>query len=100
MARHFQELNLKGTRSYIIHVTKGTQCPAKQALIMTEKEAAGIQIFKPMAFPSSNRFLVYWLLVSSKACQRNGKTSAMQRGIVTTGKQTEIKGFCWSDLHV
>lgn len=100
MARHLQELNLRGMRSDIIRVTEGTQCPAKQALIMTDKEAAGIQVFKPMVFPSSNRFLVYQLMVSSKACQGNGKTRAMQRGIVATGKQTEIKGFCWADLHV
>lgn len=90
MAVHFQELNLRGIRSNIIHVTEGTQCPAKQALIMTEEAVGGIQVFKLLAFSSSNRFLVYWLLVSSKACQSNGKTRAMQRVIAATGKQTEI----------
>jgi len=86
MSRHFQELNLKGMGSNIIHVTKGTQCSAKQALITTEEAAAGIQAFKPMAFPSSRRLLVYWLLVSSKSCQSNGKTRDVQRCILARGK--------------
>lgn len=35
--------------SDIVHVTEGTQCSAKQALIMTEEEVAGIQIFKGLS---------------------------------------------------
>lgn len=99
MVRHLQEVNLRGMGSNIICVMKGTQWPAKQALLMTKKEVAGIQVFKPMAFPSSSRFLVYNLLVSSKAHQSDGKTRILQRGIAATGKQTEIKLFCWTDLH-
>lgn len=100
MVRHLQDVNLTRMGSNIICVTKGTQWPAKQALLMTKKEVAGIQVFKPMAFPSSSRFLGYNLLISSKARQSNGKKRAMQRGIVATGKQTEIKIFCWAVLHV
>lgn len=76
--------------SDIIHVTEGTQCSAKQALIMTE-EVAGIKIFK--GFPSHHRFLACWLLVPSKACQSRGKTRAMQRGIMPQDSTQKTKNF-------
>lgn len=95
MARHFQELSLKGMGSNIVHVAKKPQGPAKQAWSILEhrKRRKAYRSINLQPFHHPMELLAFWLLVWSKACQNDGKTRAMKTGIVATQKQTEIKGF-------
>lgn len=100
MARHFQELNLRGMGSNIVHVAKRIQRPAKQVWSMKQrKRRKAYRSINLQSFHHPMELLV-WLLVLSKAFQNDGRTRAMKRGIVTTQKQTEIKGFRWADLYI
>lgn len=101
MARHFQELNLRGMGSNIVHVAKKIQRPAKQVWSMKQrKRRKAYRSINLQSFHHPMELLAFCLLVLSKAFQNDGKTRAMKRGIVATQKQTEIKGFRWADLYI